>query len=1058
MSNSPAFAVAPAAAPLSQRIGLNPRAQRRGVIPYAGAALAVEPTVPAMRARQLLPVQVTAALDAPVSEASVIAVDAGGGKSHALITVLIERALSERGTLANGGVHRTTLLLLPNKALAREWAARVDWRGVRYAILEGKDAGNCRSHAIVAPLQAVGARVAAICGDVEKEETRQKHAAQSCARRPSDPRVIVVATQALANEMEAAEIFDAILTVPEREACSMRLIAVDVQIEDDDAPALRELKNRGFRFARRARGGRIRYVVAGEAIAHDEETRGLAQAAGCAVIATESPMPRSKAGRAIGQFDGAALIGYIPAEKDEETLVCQHRDWCQIKGYHAQAAQIETAEIIISNHAWLTLDHGSSFLSRVQRLETIVIDESPLGVVVSSRSVAVEELLAPLSAKAPDVAHRLLMLSGPDCKGGTAYKDRIARVRENVKAFDEDRREMVADIVKDLEEGRDPAHRLVVAGKDAKLAEFVHMLAGFRGQIEDRIRPGMSLEEAREVARLFGETAVVGKNIGLFTLIRRRAELIRKVAAESGTADLASVVFPSDPSMSIGLMKIEGLDVPIRDVRYDWVSPVFVSNIEGFEPKDENGTGRPPVRVVVLDASAHAEIYERLFARRAVKIARTRLSRPNVKTVQIVDSTFSNTALIGRPDPHRLDPDMLKAAGKLAARSLELIDRLAQKHNRRGLLVCATQGVLEMIEGAFAAAMRQVPEAVAFLNYGRARGTNDFEAFEAVLCLGRVQPPKDTVERKAGALESFRAFAAGEAPRAVVVDDGPTFPLRAGIYRKTDGTCWEKAVPLPTDDLVRAVLATHREDEVAQAAARLRPATRAEDVPATIYIATSLPLDFEVDELVVLDDLLEVETPLAKIFRAFDGVLPTSPALVALRAKGSLMESRTGYRRAQNLFAAAGVVTADFIGSESARIDAIKKLAPLGSDGLPLIHVVRARYNAQRGSDSVLLIAATVSNVEDAVRRFYNACGLKLGLIEILYSPAAAEIVLLPTNRDVALKSAESREALSSASDPLTPRLARAYRRYLAAAPGQAAAMGASQAHHDRRLKKSANA
>jgi len=1053
-------------ASLPERVGFNPRARARGLRRFEGTAAALG-AVPAAEARAQLPAQIAAALDAPVGEVRIIAADAGAGKSHALIDALVERKLAERRALAPGEAHKTTLLLLPNKALAEEWAkdvdegGKIDWRGVRRAVLRGKDKTNCRNYAVVAPLQAVGARVSAICGSIDDEEAgERKHNRHLEARRPSDPVVIVAKTQALADALaeqdeRGADAFANILTAEEQKHDGANLVLVEEMAGPEELTKLAV----GLRFARRRDREEIAFAIAPDlAIGSLPEVEDAARRARCAIVIRETPAPRSRHGRAEAGWTGEAFLGYTPPPR--ETVLCPFRDWCNESGYHAQATQVAEAEIIISNHAWLSINHATSFLAKVERLETIIIDESPLGSVVNSGEVAVEDLLAPLDVKAPGVIHRLLMLIDAERSSGEtkdAYRARVAQIRDEVATLDRARRDLAEQIARDVEEGRDPALQIVRRGQDVPqegatrsvLDGVISVLAAFRGRVEERIGPSMTVAEAEEVAELYNETKIVGKNRTLFSIIRRRAQLIRGL---SKTLDAAALdqVFARDTSLSFSRHAGGEDGKPIRHLRYDWVSPTFISNIEGDLEGGEDGEPvRTEARVVILDASAHAEIYERLFPGRKVSLSRTRMTWPNTQVLQFVDSTFSNTALLGRPDPGRLDPEGMKAAGELATKAIRLIDRLAAKHPK-GLLVCATQGVIEMVEGAFAAAGCVVPGNIGFLGYGKARGTNQFEAFEAVLCLGRIQPPKDVVERKAGALEAFRAAVKAEAPAPLALDEGPTFPLRPGLYRRRDGSLWEKAVPLPTDGLVGAVLATHREDEVAQAAARLRPATRPVERPATIYLGTSLPIDVELDDILVLDDLIGGETPLAQLFRIFDGVLPLSPKLAARRAKGSMIEARAGYRRLQALYAAAGLVTRDFAGESDRLYEALQRTAPLDRNGVPLLHVVQARHAKQPGSASVLLVAATVPNVWEAVAGFYAACGLELGACEVRYSPPDAEIVQIP--QPVAEAAARSREPFAAARDTgLSRRLAKAYEKYLGAKPRQAAAMGAAQAHHTRR-------
>jgi hypothetical protein len=657
----------------------------------------------------------------------------------------------------------------------------------------------------------------------------------------------------------------------------------------------------------------------------------------------------------------------------DPNLKCPFADRCAASGYWSQLDVLSIAEIAFIPHARLALPMDKSILANFEP-ELLVIDEAILGTVVKSSAVPVDSLTAPL--------HTVLR-PWERALNGIAYAnarcDDAARQKQRTELWER----VVASIGKDL----DPAKELIGAG----LIDHIDVaLRIVRGQISDDVEIGPRLTEADARSLAYRSCYRHARaEAAALSVLKRRVAWLTAEAGRRGIA-VAELETPKCREIILRVEKDRRTGDQRRYLDAYWVSKAFRDNIDPPAPEADLLAGleacaRKRPACIVLDAHAHPRILERLFPGRRIHISRGRAMAPNATLIQVVDRTMSNASLL----PSRRASERARlAAGELAADMMRAIDLAAARH--RSLLLSATRDVIELVRRAYQQCGRMLPPNVAMLSFGRARGTNDFEQFQAVMVLGRMQPPKHAMDGHAAALMAREWI-------GPIMDGGEQFPLREAVYRMRDGRAFSRCVPLPTDFLVADILATSRENEIEQAIARLRLEQRIE--PVTVYIVCSLPLQIELDELCSLADLAGREHKLEALTLACDGITPLSAFIVeaiAKRAGGAIEKEWGGGRhRARHQLDVLGLTPGAFAGAlgDEARRAALRTIAPEVGDEAP-VRIVSFRYVGQPGSPLIAAVwpDARLLGVEKRLEALLARIGKQLdrSSIEILYSPPAA--------------------------------------------------------------------
>lgn len=166
-----------------------------------------------------------------------------------------------------------------------------------------------------------------------------------------------------------------------------------------------------------------------------------------------------------------------------------------------------------------------------------------------------------------------------------------------------------------------------------------------------------------------------------------------------------------------------------------------------------------------------------------------------------------------------------------------------------------------------------VPANVDLAHFNAIRGMDRWKNVDAIVVIGRNQPPLEEVEA------ITRSVFLTDDTALQFADDWTT---EERGYRMRD----EKArigvdVVAHPDTRVQSVLEQLREHESQQAIDRLR-LVHAEK-PKRVYIVCNVPLDIEVDHLVSLDEMMNGGSRIEQAWNQLDGVMPMKPDWLATR-------------------------------------------------------------------------------------------------------------------------------------------------------------------------------
>lgn len=271
--------------------------------------------------------------------------------------------------------------------------------------------------------------------------------------------------------------------------------------------------------------------------------------------------------------------------------------------------------------------------------------------------------------------------------------------------------------------------------------------------------------------------------------------------------------------------------------------------------------------LLLIDADADAEISRRLYGEPLEHVA-IPVER-NAVVTQCHTSNFSRQSLLGFPGAA---PDFLAKA----ARRLETVKNLVRKLAQAGRLfiVCP----LPVRRAITRESEPRLPlcctwEGATISHFGRIRGVDDWRHYDAVMMIGREQPPPLAVEGLARAIWD-------DEPEPLNLPGTYSKALRG--YRLKSGDQIGTEVDTHPDSRVRKVLELKRERESLQAIDRIRLIHT--DKIKEVYILTRLPLDLDVDKLVSLQELLNGQgSRLEKAYRRNCGGLPLVSICLAER-------------------------------------------------------------------------------------------------------------------------------------------------------------------------------
>lgn len=298
--------------------------------------------------------------------------------------------------------------------------------------------------------------------------------------------------------------------------------------------------------------------------------------------------------------------------------------------------------------------------------------------------------------------------------------------------------------------------------------------------------------------------------------------------------------------------------------------------------KHANGSKREMIRIswrttpnwlnrpmMLLDASAAPEIISKIWNGKEVVVHD--ISAPmNVRTVAIVDRTYSNSSIIGTP--HATDEERRKNA------------RLLNKIREAISTISTIYGYGRVVAGASIAVRRAInmdwksPANIDWCHFGALRGLDFAKHHAAAFSIGRMELPIRTIDGLAAALtyddevpeEPFDKDGTGETKEGqpLLVQPVPqNVKFRSGA---------EYQIPVPQYETrwARLIQKQYREEELLQFVGRLRPVYRDGEAPVWFNFTTVIPEEVTVDDIISIDDLvIGKKRFLMEAARRLDGVL-----------------------------------------------------------------------------------------------------------------------------------------------------------------------------------------
>jgi hypothetical protein len=255
--------------------------------------------------------------------------------------------------------------------------------------------------------------------------------------------------------------------------------------------------------------------------------------------------------------------------------------------------------------------------------------------------------------------------------------------------------------------------------------------------------------------------------------------------------------------------------------------------------------------LLLLDASASPEITSKLFGSRPVKVHDIPADL-NVRTVLVVDKTYSNNAIVAKIGGHK---ERMGAA------------KLKDKLQKALSMTSGVFGFGRVVCGGSVAVRRAIntgwtnPSNVDWCHFGAMRGLDFAKRHSAAISFGRMEVPTRTIDGIVAALtyddeepeQPFDRNGDGvglDGGALLLPSSTQAIPLRSGQDAHV-------LVPMYPGKWARIVQQQYREEELRQFVGRLRPVYREGEAPVWIAVSRVIPDGIVVDELVTLNDLIK---------------------------------------------------------------------------------------------------------------------------------------------------------------------------------------------------------
>jgi hypothetical protein len=216
------------------------------------------------------------------------------------------------------------------------------------------------------------------------------------------------------------------------------------------------------------------------------------------------------------------------------------------------------------------------------------------------------------------------------------------------------------------------------------------------------------------------------------------------------------------------------------------------------------------------------------------------------------------------------DPHRRQQAQERLGEIERFLHELAARHPR--LLVVGPQAITGNPRTGVPPAIA-APTNVEFAHFNAIRGLDEWKDFDAIVLVGRNQPPLEELEGIARA-----AFLTDHAPLQFAED----WTTQARGYRMRDRRA-RIGVDVVThpDARVQAIHEQLREHESQQAIDRLRLVHAA--APKRVYILSNIPLDIDVDRIVTWEEMINGGDRIEQAWNQLSGVMPMAPDWLATK-------------------------------------------------------------------------------------------------------------------------------------------------------------------------------
>ena len=224
------------------------------------------------------------------------------------------------------------------------------------------------------------------------------------------------------------------------------------------------------------------------------------------------------------------------------------------------------------------------------------------------------------------------------------------------------------------------------------------------------------------------------------------------------------------------------------------------------------------VPILLTDAQGNSELLSRLLNRK-VDAWEAKLGH-NTQITQIVDGSYGITSLWN---------SKTSEPKSTLTRLLNRVVFPVTKEDPENTLIVSWKKVADYLRKQQVAG--KISNAVAIEHYGNLEGTNDYEDRQKLILLGTPQASPSDLEELAHAL-----FQNDEDPISMERTDA----LEQYTYKDCEGCGYEVKVPRYIDARVELLAKQNREDEIVQAAHRIRPLLNPD---REMILLTNLPID-----------------------------------------------------------------------------------------------------------------------------------------------------------------------------------------------------------------------